>query len=165
MTYSAEAVANRFLELADSADHSLSNLKLQKLVYISQGLALGMTGSSLIHNHVHAWQYGPVFPKLYKKLRRYGSGKVCEKIESDDVVQPGTEADQIIKIVWEVYGDRSGSFLSTLTHEEDSPWSSAIEKEGVNAIIPLSDIESHYSELVRKAQQEYEEEAVPAASI
>src|SRR5450631_518283 len=57
----ARAVADYFLSLVDEeAGDSLSNLKLQKLVYYAQGFSLALTGKRLFDEAIEAWEHGPV---------------------------------------------------------------------------------------------------------
>lgn len=146
MSVSAEAVANEFLALAQKDSRKLSNLQLQKLVYIAHGYVSAMVGEPLIFNDVKAWQYGPVYPKLYKKLSKYGSGEVTDKVPAEDSVADG-EAKEIIKAVWDVYGGMSGSKLSALTHKEGSPWSE-VWKSNQYGDIPQALIATHYKEII-----------------
>jgi uncharacterized phage-associated protein len=108
-----------------------------------------MTGKSLFENDVHAWQWGPVIPKLYKALQRYGNGEVSEPIQciDDGIIEPSSEKEEIIKAVWNAYGNFSGSKLSALTHKEGTPWSETWKKDKYG-IIPIELIRDHYKQLI-----------------
>jgi uncharacterized phage-associated protein len=70
-TMKAQDVAEYFLTLVDDeAGDSLSNLKLQKLVYYAQGFHLALTEKPLFDEAIEAWEHGPVVPGLYHKLKR-----------------------------------------------------------------------------------------------
>ena len=122
--YSAESVANAFLDLARRDRKSLTNMQLQKLVYIAHGYCLAKLGKPLFHNNIHAFEWGPVIPNLYKTLRQYGAGEVKAYIPTD---QPPIREDsaemEIINEVWQDYKEFSGLELSALTHRKGSPWS------------------------------------------
>jgi uncharacterized phage-associated protein len=120
-------------------------MQLQKLVYIAHGFHLAMIQDEepLIFDNVHAWQYGPVFPKLYKKLRKYGAGEVKESLPVDQPETLEKVSDAIIKGVWGAYGKKSGGTLSTLTHKEGTPWSITWASDPF-AIIPNRIIADHY---------------------
>ncbi len=122
--YSAESVANAFLDLARRDGKFLTNMQLQKLVYIAHGYSLAKLGKPLFHNNIHAFEWGPVIPNLYKTLKRYGAGEVKELIPTDAAPISGdTEEMEIIREVWQDYGEFSGWELSDLTHRKGTPWS------------------------------------------
>ncbi len=142
--YSAESVANAFLELARRNGKFLTNMQLQKLVYIAHGYSLAKLGKPLFHNNIHAFEWGPVIPNLYKTLRHYGAGEVKELIPTDaaPISEDGAEME-IIREVWQDYGDFSGLQLSDLTHRKGTPWS---ETWRINQFGVISDelIGEHY---------------------
>lgn len=149
MSFSAIAVANVFIDLAKESDNSLSNMQLQKLVYIAHGFSLALLDKALIYNDVKAWQYGPVYPKLYKKLRKYGAGKVVDFLDCDEKLANDNEFMEVIRGVWKAYGKMSGGELSARTHSPKTPWSQCWEKEPYSNI---SDelIQNYYKNILSK---------------
>lgn len=142
--YSAESAANAFLELARRNGKSLTNMQLQKLVYIAHGYSLAKLGKPLFHNNIHAFEWGPVIPNLYKTLRHYGAGEVKELIPTDAApIGEDSQEMEIIREVWQDYGDFSGLQLSDLTHRKGTPWS---ETWRINQFGVISDelIAEHY---------------------
>ena len=66
----ARDVANYFLSLVDEDQgDSISNLRLQKLMYYAQGYLLALKDRPLIHEEFEAWEHGPVIPGLYNSFR------------------------------------------------------------------------------------------------
>ncbi len=63
------AVANKTLEISD---FSLTNLKLQKILYYVYGTNL-VINTEQISECPQAWDYWPVFPTVYNQFRRYGA--------------------------------------------------------------------------------------------
>lgn len=62
---SAIDVAKYFLILVDrEAGDTITELKLQKLMYIAQGIHLALYDSPLFKEEIEAWQDGPVVPAL-----------------------------------------------------------------------------------------------------
>jgi uncharacterized phage-associated protein len=143
VSYSAESVANTFLFLSKRDGRVVTNMQLQKLVYIAHGYSLALMEEPLINNDVHAFQYGPVYPKLYKKLSLYGSGDVRESVKSEDKIDPSSQEFDLIEAVWDMYGKMSGAKLSTLTHMDDTPWHKIWHTKQF-AIIPNDLIKTHY---------------------
>lgn len=146
MTVSSHAIANEFIKLAQAQDKPLTNMQLQKLVFIANGYTLALFDRPLYYHNSHAWQWGPVIPKLYKSLQKYGSGFIKEFLASEDTVEDEEDLD-VIKGVWDAYGHYTGIQLSTLTHQKNTPWSITWEKERFS-VIPNELIAQHYKGLV-----------------
>ena len=113
-TTSAHAIANAFVALAREEGRLLTNMQLQKLVFLANGYTLAFYNRPLYYNETYAWQFGPVIKALYESLRKYGRGEVTLPEDSKEM--------EIVKAVWEGYGEFSGSQLSALTHKPDTPW-------------------------------------------
>ena len=79
MPFSAKAVANVFLELADAAKQTLTPMKLQKLVYYAHGWYLGLTGRPLLDELIQAWSFGPVVRSLYNEFKEFGADPITHK--------------------------------------------------------------------------------------
>jgi len=142
--YSAESVANAFLDLARRSEKSLTNMQLQKLVYIAHGYSLAKLRQPLFHNNIHAFEWGPVIPNLYKTLRHYGADEVKDYIstEASPISEDSAEME-IIREVWQDYGDFSGLELSDLTHRKGTPWSETWRNNQFGVISDES-IAEHY---------------------
>ena len=123
-THSAAAVANSFLERAKRESHSLTNMQVQKLVFMSHGVHLAAFDSPLIHERPRAWTFGPVIPTLYESLRKYGSNTVTECLIAEDQISQNSLAEKAINATWDAYKGWTGSQLSKLSHVKDGPWDS-----------------------------------------
>lgn len=150
--YSSIAIANTFLSLGDKDGKKLSNMQLQKLVFIAQGYYAAITkGQQLYYHDTYAWQWGPVVPKLYKKLQKFGNGTVSEKIEDETgelaELRPEDNGFAIVRAVWNAYKNRTAAELSALTHKPDTPWSLTWSKKQFDKI-PLSFMSDYYSKLL-----------------
>lgn len=127
---SAIAVAQAFLDLATREGRSLTNMQLQKLVFFAHGVHLAAyDGSTLIDDPIRAWDFGPVIPPLYEKLRRFGRGKVDPVIAPElRVLDPDGTEFQAIRSVWEAYKGYDAWKLSKITHQPGTPWSKVWER-------------------------------------
>ncbi|MGM1052479.1 MAG: Panacea domain-containing protein [Pseudomonadota bacterium] len=137
MAYSAQAVANAFIERAQKGEiRNLTPMKLQKLLFYVQSWYLrDHDGTPLMDDHFARWTYGPVIPSLYHDLKSYGARPITSKISTAlrkdgdfKIVTPSMmdddeEAQQYIDLVIETYGELSGPRLSWLTHEPGTAWS------------------------------------------
>lgn len=114
-------VARYFLSLVDEdAGDSLSNLKLQKLVYYAQGYYLALYDEPLFPERIEAWIHGPVVPDLYHNLKQFGA----EPVRVDGEFDPGMYSDKVQELldeVYSVYGQFSAGQLRNFTHREP-PW-------------------------------------------
>ena len=156
--HSSLAIANEFLRRADAEGRPLSNMQLQKLVYLAHGWNLAVNGDPLIEDSFEAWDFGPVARRLYSALRKYGSGQVTDRLRwGDDTNFPGDDAglatadlthDEVAVIdrVWETYGAFPAFKLSALTHSERSPWQHYYRR-GRNQVIDNNRIYDYFAEL------------------
>lgn len=152
-------VARQFLELAKAEGENLTPLKLIKLTYLAHGWAYPYLGRLLVNEPVEAWKFGPVFPKLYHAIKRYGRGSVDEVPEVPLDHEEDEEADltesekKLIKAVYNGYKHLNGMELSELTHKEGTPWkATSWMKTWSNEIDPAS-IRKHYTDKMRENEQ------------
>lgn len=143
------SVANRFLDLAEANNDTLTPMQLLKLVYIAHGWMLGLYGRPLIADEVQAWQYGPVIPKLYNRVRRFRSNPVEGPIPGADG-ELGADEDSIIGQVYRLYGGYSGPALSRLTHASGTPWHQTYIPGEYGTPISNDLIEDHYARLAKE---------------
>jgi uncharacterized phage-associated protein len=151
MPVSAHAVANAFIGLAKLEGAPLTNMQLQKLVFLAQGYSLALLDREIYYNNTHAWQWGPVVPRLYKALQRYGSGQVTDYIPADDDLDRDSEEYEIVKAVWKAYKRYSGGQLSELTHRPGTPWSKTWASTQFG-VIPPEEIKKHYAARIAARQ-------------
>jgi uncharacterized phage-associated protein len=150
--YDARTIANEFLRQAKDVGTTLTNMELQKLVYIAHGYSLALLHRPLIKQHVEAWRYGPVIPDLYRELRQYGAGVVTQPINVPSAEQLSETDTALVRSVLEAYGGFSGSQLSTMTHREGTPWKQIYQPNVSfnNEIIPDNLIKEHYLKLLNE---------------
>lgn len=129
-TYHAIDVARRFLELANEEQISVTHMKLQKLVFFGQLVALKCYNGVPLHdNETLAWDYGPVVRELYDLIHRFGSNCITLRDQTGNEVFAGTqniddpEAAYVIQATWDKFKSWTAYRLSMLTHCPNSPWS------------------------------------------
>ena len=143
--HSARKVANFFIEEAFRQGKGLTPLQVIKLVYIAHGFVLANTNRGLIADVIEAWEYGPVVADLYHKLKRYGNDPIPEPMSDWIESYEFEENERIIMTkVFNHYNKFTGIQLSTLTHQEGTPWYEVWEEFGKNAIIPDEKTREHY---------------------
>lgn len=149
--YKAIDVAYCILKLAQQKGLSMTNLKLQKLVYIAHGYKLGLCGSPLIDEAPQAWKYGPVIHSVYYQFKSYADRTI--NIDTSKIRCTLKEEDQtIIADVLDLYGADSAIDLVNLTHEADTPWDEVWNKQKgrrqLFAEIPDELIKNHFLKAV-----------------
>lgn len=149
MPHSALSVANKLLALSHEAGRAITPMQVIKLTYFCHAWMLGLYGRPLLDEPVEAWQYGPVIPKIYRNLRRYGGGPVTQQIPNVDADFDAIELD-LIEQVSSKYGRLTGPQLSTMTHAHGTPWYKVWR--GRKTRIPDDIIKQFYQAQARKAQ-------------
>ncbi|SRR6266478_1780255 len=81
-------VANYFLVLVDrKAVDTITGLKLQQLVYLAQGISLGLLNKPLFNEEIKAWRMGSVAPILRTPFGSLKNGVIAAPREIDFDVQ------------------------------------------------------------------------------
>jgi len=100
---------------------SMTTWKLQKLVYYSQAWSLVWDEAPLFDEPIEAWANGPVVRALYDVHRGEYSRSTWP---TGKISNLSPEQKATIDAVLKFYGDKTGQWLSDLTHMED-PWKQA----------------------------------------
>lgn len=148
MGYSAISIANAFIDIAGQQGRTITNLALQKLVYIAHGWYYALTDRPLINEDFQAWKYGPVVYSLYYALKKYGSGHVTDKVETAFCVPEGSDDYNFLRAVYKKYGDYTAVQLIALTHKPGSPWEKAGAGKYLYAVIDQNEIKNYFKHLM-----------------
>ncbi|CAG9932193.1 Panacea domain-containing protein [Candidatus Nitrotoga arctica] len=133
-------VADYFLAQQDTeSGDTISNLKLQKLVYYAQGFHLAIFDAPLFNEPIAAWTHGPVIPELYQKFKIYGSGAIPCSADID-LTRFDEETKAFLDEIYSVFNQYSGWTLRNMTHEE-LPWK---EREADAGVISLESMKSYF---------------------
>ena len=117
----------------------VDKLKLQKLLYYTQAVSLVRFNKPAFSEKIEAWEYGPVVPEVYKKIKKYDV-PIKIKRATDEPID--TNIIEAIDMVIKYYGDMSGIALMAETHSE-KPWKDAYKK-GINSEITAKAIKDYY---------------------
>ncbi len=127
----SKQVAEYFLCLTDpDVGEIISNLKLQKLVYYAQGFHLAMHNRVLFDEPILAWEHGPVVENLYREYKQFGNQAIPQPETFDSSVFTDKQID-LLKEVYEVYGQFSAWKLRNMTHSEQ-PWLETPKNQVIN---------------------------------
>lgn len=98
--------------------------QLNKLLYIAYGIYLVRYKVRLTAEHPAAWPYGPVFPRVTRKISLSDSITPLEFSRLSEPVR------LLLAEVTTLFGDIPANKLSAWSHKEGSPWSHAVERSG-----------------------------------
>lgn len=144
----AEITAGRAADfiIAFSREHgdSVSNLKLQKLLYYSQAWFLAIYDKPLFDERLEAWVHGPAVPPIYGEFKKWSWQPIDCEVSFPELDKPVQEH---LEEIMDVYGGMSAYELERLTHSED-PWKNArggiSPDESSNAVISINDMKGYY---------------------
>lgn len=123
-------------------DPSMTNLKLQKLLYFIQASSLIYLGEPAFVDKIEAWQYGPVVPNAYNEYRFNFDNLIKHKeIENNNLCE-------LIHIIYKHLGKYTSYDLVNLTHSYAS-WKDTWNRE-VGGVINIHDIIVCHVEISKK---------------
>lgn len=138
MTYDVKDVAQFVVNYSNEKSISITNLKLQKLLYYIQAAFLVKKGEPCFYQSIVNWRHGPVVVEIYEEFKQYGSREI-ERIDETTIFiskdgfkfepveikydESKIEEDDrdIIKKIINVYKKSSPWDMVEKTHQE-SPW-------------------------------------------
>lgn len=124
--FKIEEIADCFLRIVDrDSGSTITPLKLQKILYYTQGYYLAMNDKALFKEDFQAWAHGPANPKIYDMYKKYGYNSIDYPKS-----KPAKINDEILNFlydIWSTFGIYDGKYLEKLTHSED-PWINARKK-------------------------------------
>lgn len=118
--------------------YEITNLSLQKLLYYFKAFGYVLLNTRLLEEECEAWIYGPVFPKIYEKYKKFGS-EVLQVDLVETVYEELLEKEErmVCDYVLQCFGIYNGRYLMELTHREE-PWK--IAREGLGDLQPCTNI-------------------------
>lgn len=122
--YTAQQIAhwilayNEYIKAEKDAD-SISNLKMQKLLYYSQCAHLAIYDKPLFDDPIEAWLHGPVVPSVYHEYKGCGANGI--EPEGFDMREIDSETRGFLEMVYDGFAQYSAWKLREMTHEE-TPW-------------------------------------------
>ena len=158
--YKVLEVCRHIINYCNEKDYSVSNLKLQKILYFVQALFVAKTESKepCFEEKIEAWDFGPVVPVAYYEYKQFGSADI-PKINSyfeidlnekfklkrvdyvDDIIS--LEDKELIDKMVDRLSDYSTTKLVSITHKQ-TPWKEAYEC-GKNTVITNESIRRYFN--------------------
>nr|WP_294648151.1 type II toxin-antitoxin system antitoxin SocA domain-containing protein [uncultured Anaerostipes sp.] len=142
--YHALDIALYIIERCNGIKKSISNLKLQKILYFVQAEFLVTKNRPCFTEVIQAWDFGPVVPDVYYAYRMYGSANIpCVRESKVSRIISKKDRDTLNGIVDEC-SKYSASALVEITHNQ-TPWIEAY-KTGRNNEITQESIKKFFKE-------------------
>ena len=131
--------------ICEKGGWQISNLQLQKLLYLSQMIHMGQNdGLRLVEADFQAWDYGPVVRQLYSKVRMFGAGPIRDVFYS---ARPFKQDDPRRQTLDQICGQLlsyTPAQLVDMTHWPQGAWAKHYVP-GLRGIpIPDEDIRAEY---------------------
>ena len=136
---SALAAARRMCE---RSGWQLTNLQLQKMLYLAQMMYLGRHGERLLNGTFEAWDYGPVLPPVYAEAKAFGSRPITYLL-SPGRVPEGARADMLDEAYDQLRSVPAGQLVN-ITHWKEGAWAKHYVPHRRGVIIPDSDIRDEF---------------------
>ena len=143
--YTAKDIANFFIDITkDDPESDLTNMKINKMLYISQVIYYGKFGKPLFSDAIEAWDHGPVVYSIYKKYKNYGNNSIHKLDEDfDEGIFDSSISEFLISIQLD-YGKYSASWIRQLSHYAGGSWARTYNGKN-RTIIPKDEIRKDYS--------------------
>lgn len=123
----------------------VSNLELQKLLYLAQMIHMGRHGGvRLADAQFEAWDYGPVEPRLYQKAKVFGSDNIQDVFYDARTFRAGDPRCNVMNDVCDRFANMSAGDLVEITHWDKGAWAKNYVPKARNIIIPDVDIIREY---------------------
>lgn len=136
------------------AGDTISNLKMQKLLYYAQGHFLALFQKPLFSEVIQAWQHGPVVKEVYDKFHIYGSNaidfKELENFKSSLYTQ---EHLDFLPFIFNKYNSFGAWELVEKTHNEPL-WQKHYSRYNTNEI-PMQEIQAYFTQQLDKEAKQY----------
>lgn len=164
--HDSRAIANVFVDFAQTAQQRLSILQMLRFVYIAHGWTLGHTGNSLIRHPVEVWKHGPVIRKAFDSFHDQG---VVVKSHAENFFGRRYRANlsdtenQIVRAVYDQYSVAGLFKLSSACNGRGTPWSRC----GVRYYdtIPNDDIRDYYRAVIAETRKSGSTEGIASIVV
>lgn len=128
-------------------------LKLQKLLYLSQGFSFAFYDKELFKDDIEAWVHGPVVPNVYYEYSAFKYNPINTKYEMPEL---DSEILEILNYVVNNYSKYDSKFLEEMTHNQE-PW--ILSRDGLdpderpNKTIPKESIANYFINLIHQPEE------------
>lgn len=131
--------------ICEKSNWSVSNLQLQKLMYLAQMIYMGRTGGKkLFEGNFQAWDYGPVEPDLYHRLKMFGAAPAQNVFLNALTFDKDDPRRKVMDDVCSRFLKYSGGDLVEITHWDEGAWAKHYVPKARSITIPDEAILDEY---------------------
>ncbi len=112
-------------------ERPVNQIRVQRLLYLAQGVHLAKFDTPLFEEAIEAWSYGPVIPQVYENLKAWGN-KPITSIKSSPIFK----TNETIRYAWDIGAGLSNTVLCNWAHSKGSPWEKSYSPFYKNRIEP-----------------------------
>ena len=143
------------INIAKQEKISITNLKLQKIMFFIYGVVLAKHNINLVPQGFEAWKYGPVNREAYDILSNYkGDFISLNEVKIDNTANIDETISKTIKIVWDFYKDINAFDLVRESHKKGTPWIK-VYIPGESIHIEAKDVEKYYKDNLTMLENMY----------
>lgn len=137
-------------KVCEASGWTVTNLEVNKILYFAHMMRLGRTEGSepLLFERFQAWDYGPVVPRIYHRLKAFGNSPAANVFLAFPTISATMEADLIEEAV-DALKDKTPGQLIAVTHWEYGAWAKHYHPGARNIVIPNDDIYEEYQKRTR----------------
>lgn len=131
-------VCRYFIDRGVYDGRPVCQIRLQKLLYFSQGFHLADQERKLFRDRIYAWKYGPVVKTVYEELKHFGTKSIQPRNAKYGYQIPGDQENlsirsiKFLNTIWKNFGMFVPFELVKMTHKTDSPWYKIAEAHNWN---------------------------------
>jgi len=161
MSYPALVIANEFVKLANAQNIPITPMKLQKALYLANGISYKRIGNKLVNERFEAWDYGPVIPSVYFAFKEYGKNPIKETSQDPIYNKSGfgfippsniniedKDLDSV-REAWENIKNIDPYLLSAWSHNKNSPWDKAYNASPKEVYISDADVQKYFNDFIK----------------
>ncbi|WP_411838700.1 Panacea domain-containing protein [Paracoccus sp. ME4] len=131
--------------ICEKSGWTVSNLQLQKLMYLAQMIYMGRHGGKpLFDGSFQAWDYGPVEPNLYHKVKGFGSSAIKPVFTEALSFKVDDPRRKVLDDVCKRFLSYSAGDLVDITHWSGGAWAEHYIPRARNNGIPDDAIYEEY---------------------
>lgn len=132
--------------ICEVGEWKVSNLQLQKILYLAQMYYMGRhDGALLADAEFEAWDFGPVEPTLYRKVRMFGSKPVQDVFfDARNFKVEDPRRSDLKEVCGDLLRKRPGQLVD-ITHWPEGAWAKNYVPRIRGIKIPNDDILAEYN--------------------